>query len=132
MAEYVQMKDCSTAEDKARAIAAIAQRSQSRHLTNTGLSRGALRVNKQKETADIVGGVTSRFRKPADRGTLEHRESRKVTKGKQKVRSGTVRPDGWYKSSQGADSVAGRDENKRTKAVTTQGVFVNGKNKGFA
>lgn len=131
MAEYVQMKDCKTAEDKAIAIAAISKRSQTRHLTNTGLSRGALRVNRQRESAEALSGVSSRFRKPAAKGTLEYRETRKVTKGRQKVKGGTIRPDGWYKSSQGADCVMGRDENKRTKAVTTQGVFVNGKNKGF-
>lgn len=131
MSEYVQMKDCATSEDKAVAINLIGKRSQSRHLTNTGLSRGALRVAKQSHAAEVIGGVTSRFRKPAERGTLEHRESRKVTKGRQKVKGSTIAPDGWYKSSQGADSVAGRDENKRTKAVTTHGVFVNGKNKGL-
>ena len=131
MAEFVQMKDCVTAEDKAAAMNAIALRSQSRHLTNMGLSRGALLVAKQRESAESIGGVTSRFRKQAERGTFEHRESRKVTKGRQKVKGSTIQPDGWYKSSQGADSVVGRDENKRTKAVTTQGVFVNGKNKGF-
>lgn len=131
MAEFVQMKDCVTAEDKAAAMNAIALRSQTRHLTNTGLSRGALRVNKQREAAESISGVSSRFRKPAAKGTLEYRETRKVTKGRQKVKGSTIAPDGWYKSSQGADSVAGRDENKRTKVVTTQGVFVNGKNKGF-
>jgi len=131
---YVQMKNFgadTTPEEKQAAIDAIALRSQSRHLTNTGLSRGMLRVSKQQQSSEVISSVSSRFRKPAAKGTLEHRESRKVTKGRQKVKGSTIEPDGWYKSSQGADCVMGRDENKRTKAVTKQGVFVNGKNKGF-
>lgn len=131
MSEFVQMKDVQTAEEKAASIAAIAARSKGRHLTNFGLSRGALRVSKQSENSDVRSSVTSRFRKPAERGTLEHRETRKVTKGRQKVKGSTIEPDGWYTLSQGADCVMGRDENKRTKATTSQGVFVNGKNKGF-
>lgn len=127
MTEYVQMRDCQTAEEKAVAIAAIANRSLSRHLTNTGASRGALRVAKQQKSAEVIGGITSRFRKPAKKGTLEHRETRKVTKGRQKVKGSTIQPDGWYKLSQGADCVMGRDEYKREKAVTNHGIFVNGK-----
>lgn len=131
MPEYVTMHDCKTQEDKEAAMLAIAKRSQSRHLSNTGLSRGVLRVNKQVESANIISGVSSRFRKAAEKGSLEYRESKKVTKGRQKTKGATIVPDGWYKSSQGADSVAGRDEYKRSKAITTHGVFVNGRNKGF-
>jgi len=131
---YVQMKDFgsdTTPEQKAAAIAAIAERSQKRHLSNTGASRGALRVNMQASNVATIGKVSSRFRKPAANSKFENQEARKVTKGRQKVKGGTIQPEGWYKTSQGADSVVGRDEHKNAKAITTQGIFKNGKNQGF-
>lgn len=131
---YVQMKDFgsdTTAEQKAAAIAAIAERSQKRHLSNTGASRGSLRVNMQASNAATIGKVSSRFRKPALNSKFEAQESRKVTKGRQKVKGGTIAPEGWYTLSQGADCVVGRDEHKNAKAITTQGIFKNGKNTGF-